>query len=133
MTSIKATKEQLQVVKNIHRELMKKLDAAPSEKQLDVYEDYFKGRMPKTKEELFALLDLFDKLIAGNAKFRIYRSDLFDRFFAEKYWMLCTTSSGFGMEVFKKYEKSAARNYFDAGGMARKKFFIKSLVKYKYR
>ncbi|MDZ4845797.1 MAG: glycosyltransferase family 2 protein [Chitinophagales bacterium] len=131
MTSIKATQEQLQVVKNIHRELMMKLGAVPSEKELDVYENYFKGSAPKTKEELFALLDLFDKLIAGNAKAKIYRSDLFDRFFAEKYWMLCTTSSGFGMEVYRKYKQSVARNYFDMGSMARKKFFIKSFVRYK--
>lgn len=132
MTSIKATQEQLQVVKNIHRELMEKLGAAPSEKELNVYEDYFKGAAPKTKEELFALLNLFDKLIVGNANFKIYRSDLFNVFFAEKYWMLCTMSSGLGMEIYRKYEQSISKNYFDPGSMARKKFFIKSLLRYKH-
>lgn len=132
MTSVKKGEEQLKVVKNIHRELMQKLGVVPGEQTLDIYERYLKGTLPKTKEELFALLDLFDKLIAGNVKSKIYRSDLFDRFFAEKYWMLCTTSSRYGIEVYKKYKKSAAKDYFDAGGIARKKFFIKALVKYKH-
>lgn len=129
MTSLKKNEEQLQVVKNIHRELMKKLGVAPSEATLDIYERYLKGALPQSKEQLFSLLDLFDSLITGNQKQKIYRSHLFDGFFAEKYWMLCTTSTGYGMEIYKKYNQSAAKKAYHPGAAAIRNFFIKSLLR----
>lgn len=131
MTSMKKGEEQLQVVKKIHRELMKKLGAAPTEQTLDNYERCLKGALPQSKEELFSLLDLFDKLITGNRINKIYRSDLFDTFFAEKYWMLCTTSTAYGMEVYRKYQQSVAQEVYNPGSAAKRNFFIKSLLRFR--
>jgi glycosyltransferase involved in cell wall biosynthesis len=126
MASVKRVEEQLQVVKMVHRVLMENLGVTPSDSELGVYENFIKDSSPKTKEELFSLLDLFDRLIAGNIRTKIYRSDLFDRFFAEKYWMLCTTSTAYGMELYRKYQQSVAKQSFNPGGLLREKFFIKS-------
>lgn len=130
MTSVKKGEEQLQVVKKIHGELMRKLGATPSEEALDSYELFLKGANPKSKKELFSLLDLFDKLITGNQSLKIYRSDLFDNFFAEKYWMLCATSTGYGMELYRKFRQSVAKTIYVPGNSVMKKFFIKSLLRY---
>ncbi len=131
MTSVKKGEEQLQVVKKIHGELMRKLGATPSKEALDSYELFLKGANPKSKKELFSLLDLFDKLITGNRRNKIYRSDLFDNFFAEKYWMLCTTSTAYGVDVYRKYQQSAAQELYNPGSAAKRNFFIKSLLRYR--
>lgn len=132
MTSVRSNKEQLQVVRNIHGKLMAKLGVTVSERELDIYERFVAKVVPETKEDLFMLLDLFDKLIVGNSKHQVYSGKLFNTFFAEQYWMLCTTSTGAGIDIYKKYKQSVAKNYFAPGGLSVEKFFVKSLVRYKH-
>lgn len=131
-TSAMQKQEQLNVLRIVHKQLFQNLGVVPSEDELDIYEKYLTSNTPKDKKSLFILLDLFDKLIKGNVQFRIYNDSLFNVFFANAYWSLCTTSTHLGLSVYSKFMHSYSQSYTNVSRISSQKLLLKSLIHYQY-
>ncbi|HXH17782.1 MAG TPA: glycosyltransferase family 2 protein [Chitinophagales bacterium] len=121
------------ISRRIRMELMQKMGLCPGSGEMDVYEDFLKGKMPVERHDLELLLDLFEKLVVANNSAGRYKPELFNRFFAEKYWQLCTTSTHLGLWVFRKYRNSVFHKNKMVAKEKQGRFFAKSLLRYSYK
>lgn len=124
---------QEKISRKIRKELIEKLGVNPSNEEMDAYEDFLKNKLPAEKRELELLLDCLEKLVAGNNERNIYNSELFNLFFAEKYWQLCTRSTHLGPFIYRKYRNSIFYKNNICAGKGQFRFLLKSLIRYNYQ
>ncbi|MDD3876092.1 MAG: glycosyltransferase family 2 protein [Bacteroidales bacterium] len=130
--SKKFTPTQLQISSEIRKMLINKLDIKPDDEEISLYDKFLENDYPRKKNELLILLNFIDKLIYSNTKKDIYKKELFNVFFAQKYWDICTKSTHLGFFVFKLFNSSEAKTVLKISFLLKLKFFVKSLLKYNY-
>jgi len=130
--SVMHTGTQEKISRKIREELIGRLGVNPSKEEMDVYEDFLKEKLPVEKIKLELLLDLIEKLVTGNIARKVYKAELFNGFFADKYWQLCTRSTHLGLAIFRKYRKSIFRKKRIYSGKGECRFLLKSLIRYSY-
>ncbi len=120
------------ISRQIREMLMHKLDVRPTAEQMDVYENLLKKKFPNEKTQLNLLLDLIESLVLGNRRKKVYREDLFENFFAEKHWQLCTRSTHLGMWIYLKFRQSVFYKEKKFPTSAESRFLLKSIIRYSY-
>ncbi len=118
------------ISRKIREELIEKLGVRVGNAEMNVYEDFLKGKLPKEKGSVGLLLDLFEKLVIANNAGKRYKPDLFNNYFAEKYWQLCAASTHLGLWIFRKYRNSVFNGDKMVKESSQGRFFIKSLIRY---
>lgn len=130
--SVKHTPIQLRVSSDIRRLLIKNMSVEASDEEIELYDNFLADKIPVTFKSLKTLLLFFDKLITANQNNRIYKTDLFNTFFAQKHWDICTKSSHYGLKIYKLFIRSQASCVLPESKTLLFLFFIKSLFRYKY-
>ena len=124
---------QEEITAKIRKEQIEKLGVHPSQKEIETYEWFIKKNIPKEKEALEALLDLFEKLVISNIQKDYYKPALFNRYFAEQYLEICMTSTHLGLWIFNKYKRSVFHLQNMSPSASLWRLFLKSLVQYRSR
>ena len=127
----------LDVQKNISSEIRKeiilnKFGVTIDNHDIDIYDNWLNKILPKTKDDLFTLLDFIEKLIIANNKKAYYKVDIFNTYFLEIYWQLCTRNTQYGIELYKKFKDSEICKLYKKHKFSESKFFLKSIIKYGY-
>jgi len=130
--SQKYTSIQEDVTSEIRVMLINNLGVNPDDIEILRYNDFLKNKFSKSKPDIFILLNFIEKLIKANNTKKIYNQKLFNIFFAQKYWDLCTSSTHLGFDIYKLYKSSEAYKINNTGSHNMLKFFLKSVLKYEY-
>jgi len=128
--SYKFTAIQAQISSKIRRELIAKLGIIANDEEINNYDRLLLDDLPENKEDLFLLLDFIEKLIIANQQRLIYKRQLFEHFFANKYWDLCCFNTKYGITLLRKFQKSEASFILNLSLKTKTKFFIKVLFRY---
>jgi len=130
--SVKYTPIQLEVSSKIRRQLIKNLGIEPTDKEILLYDNFLEQNIPKEKMDVIVLLNFLDKLIKGNTKKKVYNASLFNNYFAQRYWDICTKSTYCGLNIYYLYFCSEASKIKSPSKILKIKFFLKALFRYGY-
>ncbi|GIV33726.1 MAG: hypothetical protein KatS3mg031_1261 [Chitinophagales bacterium] len=126
------TETQDKISRMIRERLLRRLGVIPTPDAMDVYENFLKHVWPRKKQSLETLLDLIENMVVANRKTLVYQPALFEKFFAEKYWQLCTRSTHTGLWIYLKFRQSLFYKEKLFPVHAESRFLLKSIIRYSY-
>jgi len=128
--SFKYNHIQSEISSKIRIELMRKMGLHPQDSEIKLYDAFLAKEFPQNKNDLFVLLDFFNKLILANKKSGVYEKEFFETYFAQEYWNLCCNNTKYGKNLYYNFIKSEAFFILNLSWSLKKKFYLKTLLQY---
>jgi len=116
----------------IRQELLQKVGVRPSQTTFDTYEEMLRGHIPTKRAPIIGLLDLLEELILKNRVSKKYHPQIFEPFFAERFWLICTQSTHLGSKIFSKFNQAKVFETYTISRKQKLIFYIKAMLKYRY-
>lgn len=107
-----------------------KIGIIPDEKELETHIKISAGKKLAQFRELEEIGYWLKKILKANRSKPFYDSSFLERTASEYWFMLCTNSTGFGMQTFLCHKSFEFYDSFDPGLSYRIKFFIKCLFRF---